>query len=109
MGFLLDSVCQHISNPFWRELLHNSLNGSLRIQPIIAVVLIDRCFNRITASNIGKVRCPICVHLTGFVGVVCHFVIDWYFDVGWCDFNGFCRFFLKLLIIQYGDLIIQNA
>ena len=50
--FLLNGVCEDISDTLRRELLKDTFHGSIRIQPIITVVGADRRFNRTAAFHV---------------------------------------------------------
>ena len=57
--FLLNGVCEDISDTLRRELLKDAFHGSIRIQPVISVVGADRRLNRTAAFHVCGERSTI--------------------------------------------------
>ena len=57
--FLLNGVCEDISDALRRELLKDVFHGSIRIQPVVSVVGADRSFNRTAAFHVCGERSTI--------------------------------------------------
>ena len=57
--FLLNGVCEDISDALRRELLKDTFHGSIRIQPVISVVGADCRLNRTAAFHVCRERSTI--------------------------------------------------
>ena len=57
--FLLDGVCEDISDALRRKLLKDTFHGGIRIQPVVSVVGADRRLNRTAAFHVCGERSTI--------------------------------------------------